>query len=49
MQSLADLLSEEIERPGLGVIVVPTDRQLNTEAHRRLWRDVELALEREQL
>ena len=49
LQSVTDLLSEELERPGLGVIVVPTDRKLNTEAHRRLWREVEEALEREWL
>ena len=49
LQSVTDLLSEELERPGLGVIVVPTDRKLNTEVHRRLWREVESALERERL
>jgi 2-succinyl-5-enolpyruvyl-6-hydroxy-3-cyclohexene-1-carboxylate synthase len=44
-RALEDMLGEELGRPGLSVIVVPTDRESNTQIHRALWQEVEALLE----
>jgi 2-succinyl-5-enolpyruvyl-6-hydroxy-3-cyclohexene-1-carboxylate synthase len=45
--TLKDMLAEELARPGLGVIVVSSERESNTAVHRALWDQVQASLEME--
>jgi 2-succinyl-5-enolpyruvyl-6-hydroxy-3-cyclohexene-1-carboxylate synthase len=45
--TLNDMLAEELTRPGLGVIVVSSERASNTALHRELWSQVQASLEME--
>ena len=45
--TLLDILAEELSRPGMGVIVVSSDRKSNTATHRALWSQVQASLEME--
>jgi 2-succinyl-5-enolpyruvyl-6-hydroxy-3-cyclohexene-1-carboxylate synthase len=45
--TLVDMLAEELTRPGMGVIVVSSERESNTAVHRALWSQVQASLEME--
>ncbi|MEC9464276.1 MAG: 2-succinyl-5-enolpyruvyl-6-hydroxy-3-cyclohexene-1-carboxylic-acid synthase [Myxococcota bacterium] len=40
IEAFADALVDELERPGLGVVVLRVDRTWNTAEHRRIWSAV---------
>ena len=43
-QALSSVLAEESLRPGVGVVVVPSDREANTAHHQELWSKVAVEL-----